>query len=165
MRYDLKKHNVYVAIFICLLIILVDRISKSIILKLDEGTSIPIINNIFHITFIYNTGAGFGTFQNAAFFLTLFSVVILVGAIYYFLKARSLNLRIMISVLIAGIIGNLIDRILYGKVIDFIDLRIWPIFNIADMAITLGILSIIAYLWVNDKKLNSRKNKLSKLSS
>ena len=160
MGYDFKKHNFYVAIFICLLIILFDRITKNFILKLDEGMSIPIINNVFHITFIYNTGAGFGTFQNAAFFLTAFSVVILFGAIYYFFRTKKIQSRVMISVLIAGIIGNLIDRILYGKVIDFIDFRIWPVFNIADIAITLGILSIIAFLWVNDKKLNSRKNNL-----
>ena len=164
MRYDLRKHNVYIAIFVCLFIILIDRVTKIFILKLDEGMSIPIIENVFHITFIYNTGAGFGTFQNAAFFLTIFSIVILIGAIYYFFKTKNRLLRIMISVLIAGIVGNLTDRLLYGKVIDFIDLRIWPIFNIADMAITLGILSIIAYLWVNDRKLVNRK-KLFKLSS
>src|SRR3989344_546730 len=164
MRYDLRKHNVYIAIFVCLFIILIDRVTKIFILKLDEGMSIPIIENFFHISFIYNTGAGFGTFQNSAFFLTIFSIVILIGAIYYFFKTKNRLLRIMISVLIAGIVGNLTDRLLYGKVIDFIDLRIWPIFNIADMAITLGILSIIAYLWVNDRKLVNRK-KLFKLSS
>jgi|SRR3989344_296123 len=159
MRYDLRKHNFYVAIFICLLILLLDRISKNMILKLNEGTSIPIIKNIFHITFIYNTGAGFGVFQNASIFLTIFSVVILIGAIYYFFKTKGMTLRIMISVLIAGIVGNLTDRMLYGKVIDFVDLRIWPVFNIADVAITLGILSIIVYLWINDKKTNSKGRK------
>ncbi len=156
MKSDLQKKNLSVPIFIFLLILFFDRFAKNFVLQIDEGATIPIIKNVFHITFIYNTGAGFGFFQDASLFLAIFSIIILAVAVYYFFKTKEACLKIMLSVLSAGIIGNLTDRILYGKVIDFIDLRIWPVFNIADTAITLGILSIIVYLWIKDKKTNNK---------
>ena len=151
MKTSLKKHNIYVSIFICFLVILVDRVSKNFVLGLEEGTSIPIIKNMIHITFIYNRGAGFGTFQNASIFLAIFAFLILICAIYYFFKSKGMTLRIILAILVAGIVGNFTDRIIYGKVVDFIDLRIWPVFNVADVAITLGILSLIVYIWIKDK--------------
>jgi len=148
-----RSKNYAVTIIAALFIIFVDRISKLwVVNNYKLGESQPIIENVFHITFIYNKGAGFGTFQNSLFFLTLFSAIVLMICLYYFMSTDNNNLNIMLAILMGGVTGNLIDRAIYGQVIDFIDFRIWPIFNVADIAITLSILSLIFYIWVTDAR-------------
>lgn len=117
--------------------------------NLQPGQSIPVITNIFHITYIKNTGAAFGILGNYTFLLIIASIVILV-LFFLFVKTYSFDnlwFKAASAFIIGGAAGNLIDRVRLGFVIDFLDFRIWPVFNIADMAIvTGGIILIIFYL-------------------
>jgi signal peptidase II len=140
----LWKHKLLL-LLITGIILLVDQISKFLSSKLD--TSIPIIENIFHITFVENLGAGFGTLQGQWWLLVIISLIAFGIAFYYFLRTKKYFLELVLAVLLGGILGNLIDRIVFGFVRDFIDFRIWPVFNIADIVITIGILLLIYYFW------------------
>jgi signal peptidase II len=121
-------------------ILSLDQLSKFLITKnllLDQ--SMPVIKGIFHLTLIHNRGAAFGILKNQTnlFILTaLFAIVLS----YFGLKDQKHKrlYRLSLNLMLAGALGNLIDRLFFGYVIDFLDFRIWPVFNIADSAITIG---------------------------
>lgn len=128
-------------IFIIILATLsLDQLSKFIITKnLFQNQSIPIIKGVFHITLVHNRGAAFGILKNQIplFIITSVFAIIL---IYFNIKKnkQSKFYSIALSLILAGALGNLIDRLFFGYVIDFLDFRIWPVFNVADSAITIG---------------------------
>lgn len=128
-------------IFIIVLATLsLDQLTKFLITKnLFQNQSIPIIKGIFHITLVHNRGAAFGILKNQIplFIITSLFAIIL---IYFNLKEnkQSKSYSIVLSLILAGALGNLIDRLFFGYVIDFLDFRIWPVFNVADSAITIG---------------------------
>ena len=109
------------------------------------GMSFPIIQDVFHITFVLNPGAAFGILANQQFFFIGIGIAILLAAVYYYpmLKKQDIWIRYGAALLLGGAVGNLIDRIRYGVVIDFFDFRIWPVFNVADIAIVVGVGCII----------------------
>ena len=118
-----------------------DRAAKIAACKyLSLGRSIPAIPGIFHITLVFNKGAAFGLFQGGeVLFVSAAAIVIVLGAAFLIIKRPSeAGIYLISGLFIGGAIGNLFDRIAYGAVIDFIDLRVWPVFNIADSAITVG---------------------------
>lgn len=103
--------------------------------------SLPVIENIFHITLVYNTGAAFGLFkgQPVLFFIGVSAAAIMY--IIYFMKEAdkaSAALTLGLVLILAGSVSNLIDRFRVGSVIDFLDFRVWPVFNLGDSAITIG---------------------------
>jgi len=127
-------------LIIILIILSLDQLTKFLVTKnLSLNQSIPVIKGIFHLSLIHNRGAVFGMLKNQVplFILTSIFAVIL---IYFTLKNNRQNnyYRISLSFILAGALGNLTDRILFGYVIDFLDFRIWPVFNVADSAITIG---------------------------
>lgn len=128
-------------IFIIVLATLsLDQLTKFLITKnLFQNQSIPIIKGVFHITLVHNRGAAFGILKNQIplFIITSLFAIIL---IYFNLKEnrQSKSYSIVLSLILAGALGNLIDRLFFGYVIDFLDFRIWPVFNVADSAITIG---------------------------
>lgn len=130
-------------------IVFFDRITKVFFSGLLQfGESLPVIRNVFHFTLVHNTGIAFGFFKNQGIVfivIPIIAIILLVFNIYYYRQANEILSRTYIvsfSLILGGAIGNLIDRIRYGYVIDFIDFRIWPVFNIADSAITIGALII-----------------------
>lgn len=141
-----KRKSSIVSILSIFLILLLDQVSKSAISsKLSPGQSIPVIKNVLHLTFVKNTGAAFGLFKNSTYFFIAVSViaVIMIGAIL--LKAirkdeffGSFLFNFSLILIMSGALGNLIDRVSLRYVIDFIDFRIWPVFNLADSSITIG---------------------------
>ena len=141
----MDKKNIFLIAFI---VIILDQLTKLLILsKLTVSQSIPLIKNFFHITFITNTGAGFGILKNQNSLFIFIAIVVLGIIFYYYDKIPGTKPMIVaFGFLLGGIIGNLVDRIFHGHVIDFIDFRIWPAFNIADSAITLSALYFIFYL-------------------
>ena len=146
-----KKYAVIISIGF--IIVFSDQLTKFLIKQnLQLNQSIPVIKNILHLTYITNTGSAFGLFKGFNWFFILFSLVVII-VIFYFINQIKNNekmMRISVSLVLGGTIGNLIDRIAYGAVIDFIDFRIWPVFNIADSAVTIGIIILIVLLWKND---------------
>ncbi len=124
-----------------------DQLSKMLIVdKMYLGQSIPVIMDVFHITFIYNPGAAFGIMPDKAFMLILVGLLVVVGILFYYYrqKSRLWVFTCSLAFIVGGTLGNLLDRIRIGKVIDFIDFRIWPVFNLADTAIVLGAVLLTA---------------------
>ena len=111
-----------------------------------QGQSIPIIENIFHITYIENPGAAFGILANQRMLFLIFTAVIVGVMIYLYcsLSNKKSLTAVSLGIVVSGAIGNFIDRFMQGTVTDFLDFRIWPIFNIADIAICVG-LALICY--------------------
>lgn len=142
---------------IIIILILLDQITKGMIssnMLLHE--SIPVINNIFHITYARNFGAAFSILQNQkSFFIIIGSITIaiLIFVVIRYEKRFDKVLMTSLSLITGGAIGNLIDRIRLGYVVDFLDFNVFPVFNIADSSIVCGtILMIIYMLWIEPKK-------------
>ncbi len=126
-------------ISLIIFILSLDRLTKFLVIKyLSVSESIPVINGVFHFTLVYNRGAAFGMLKNQ---IPLFIFVSLAAIVFIFINLKkddTLLKRISLNFILAGALGNLVDRIFLGHVVDFFDFRIWPIFNIADSAITIG---------------------------
>ncbi len=130
---------------ITLILVLCDQILKILVTNLIPfNDSVPFINNLLYITNIKNYGAAFGIMQNTRFLLIGFAVLALVLIYFTFIKGKKLNKLEIISysLLISGIIGNLIDRIIRGYVVDYVEFHLFnypfPIFNLADACIVIG---------------------------
>ena len=140
------------------LVIILDQITKILILKtLPLYHSITIIPGFFNITHIHNPGGAFGfmAHQNSSLrnFLFILLASIAVCLIFYFYKSTNRTHPFLASgfaLILGGAIGNLIDRIRFGKVVDFLDFYVhnyhWPAFNVADSAITVGVTIFIFHL-------------------
>jgi signal peptidase II len=133
---------------ISFLIIILDQLIKfAVIKKIPLNYSVKIISGIFHLTHIHNYGAAFGLFQNAGQLLMWFSIIVIGVILYIYDRLPKEKLvQILVALVLGGTFGNLIDRIRFGFVIDFLDFRIWPAFNLADAAITIGVIGLIIYL-------------------
>ncbi|MEL7563643.1 MAG: signal peptidase II [Dehalobacterium sp.] len=132
-------------IFISLTVFIIDQVSKFLVrTNMAEMESIPLISNVFHLTYVKNAGAAFSILEGRTpFFIavTLFVAAVSIY-IYYRVDAKKIWLRAGIALALGGAFGNLIDRLRFGKVIDFFDFRIWPVFNVADCAIVVGVVLI-----------------------
>ncbi|MFA5090152.1 MAG: signal peptidase II [Candidatus Omnitrophota bacterium] len=130
------------AFIIVSVILALDQFTKFLaVKKLALQQSFPVIKGVFHFTLVYNRGAAFGILKNHALFFILASLFA-IFLIYLNLRdakhSRSSVYFVSLSLILAGALGNLIDRICLGYVVDFLDFRIWPVFNLADSAITAG---------------------------
>ena len=119
------------------------------------GMSIPLIPSVFHLTYILNPGAAFGILENQRTFFVIVGLL-MIGAVVYLYPRIPANMRLLrlgTGLMMGGAVGNVIDRIQTGHVVDFFDFRIWPIFNIADIAIVVGVSCIIyTLLFIAEKK-------------
>lgn len=116
---------------------------------MELGESIPLIPHIFHLTYIMNPGAAFGILEyQHTFFL---GIVVILFAAYLIMRRRipkkPVYFPIGIGMVLGGALGNAIDRVRYQGVVDFFDFRVWPIFNVADIAICVGMALILWYFW------------------
>ena len=141
------------AILFFLSILVLDQLAKWYVrMNFVPGESVPVIPHILHFTYVLNPGAAFGMFAHARWFFILAgaALVLLSIAFYPRLKREAPMMRYGALALVAGALGNLIDRIATGLVVDFFDLRIWPVFNIADIAICAGVFCMmLAILFPN----------------
>jgi signal peptidase II len=141
-------------LWIALLMTAVDQGSKFIIqneMVLHE--SIPVIPGFFHITYIVNRGAAFGILENQQwFFLAIALFLFVVYGLFCKRLPSSLIVRIGVGLLLGGALGNALDRFFMGVVIDFFDFRIWPVFNVADMGIVVGVCLLLWYSWTHVSK-------------
>lgn len=129
--------------------ILLDQFSKWLVnTKLKEIGTYPIIEGVFHLHYLENRGAAFGIFQDQRLFFIAITIVITGGILWYLTRypQDSQLLTIALSLIAGGAIGNLIDRVLYGYVVDFFDFQFFPVFNIADSAIVIGQGLLIYYI-------------------
>jgi len=143
-------------LLLALAIVLIDQLSKFYIqAHMMPNMSIPVIQDVFHITYILNPGAAFGLFEHQTIVFVIIAILMIAAVIYFYpqIPRQYRLLRFGIGLLVGGAIGNVIDRIKTGYVVDFFDFRIWPIFNVADMGIVCGvgcIIFTILYLYKED---------------
>jgi len=123
------------------LVVIVDRLTKYLLFRnLSEGKSVRVVPGLFHITLVLNSGAAFGLFKGRSVFFMVSSVLVIALIFLYLWRGSCREILVMtaLGLILGGAVGNLIDRVLFGYVIDFLDFRIWPVFNIADASITIG---------------------------
>ena len=140
-------------LFITALIITADQISKSLVKStMTLYDVVPVIPGFFQLNYITNKGMAFGiNLPVGISFFSGISLIIICFLVWILWCERKNNLlmRISLALILGGAIGNLIDRILFGEVIDFFDFMVgdfhWYIFNIADSAVTVGIISMLFY--------------------
>lgn len=141
-------------LLIASVLFLLDFLTKMMIRSYFQvNDTIPLIQDIFHITYVQNTGAGFGLLTGYNILLIAIYIVAL-GVIAFSWKSLPEE-RVpagLIGLFIGGIAGNLLDRIIFSHVLDFIDFRFWPVFNIADSGITIGIFGFVLYELFTKKK-------------
>ena len=151
-----------IGLIIFAFIVVIDQISKIWVqsaVSLYQG--IPVLGNIFRITYVQNPGGAFSTqFGGSGFYIVVASAAALVVVVYIFLsRERGISLQLSLFAILAGAIGNLIDRVRLGEVIDWIDIGIgstrWPTFNIADAAIVIGLVVLI-FAGSSDARENSQ---------
>ena len=156
-----KKNGVF---FITLLLVVgLDQISKIYISSvMSLYASYPVIDGFFNITYVRNPGAAFGFLANATpMFRSLFLIVVSAAAIVMILwflaknKSAGTLLTFALSLILGGAVGNLLDRIRFGNVVDFLDFYIaswhWPAFNVADSAISVGAVLLIVEMFGRKK--------------
>lgn len=142
---------------ISIFIFCLDQLSKLCISHalLVGEPSLPVFKDVFHISLVHNTGVAFGLFKNHNTVLAVFSLAV----IFYIgrqcvlpKRKKSAARRIALGLILGGACGNLLDRVRLGYIVDFLDFRIWPVFNIADSALTIGILLLAFELFSSRKR-------------
>ena len=130
--------------------IALDQLTKNLVVnKMQIGESIPIIDGFLNLTSHRNSGAAWGMFQGQMVFFYIVTVVVVGLLLYIYRKEAKNNLLMQLSLtlLLAGAIGNFIDRVLFQEVVDFVDVLIFgydfPIFNVADSALTIGVILML----------------------
>lgn len=145
----------------------IDQWTKTLVIKsMVEGDTISVIVNFFHITYVKNHGVAFGMFQGEIKKISLVAIVAILGIIYFMIKQLKPNeiiSKYAYAFILSGAIGNMIDRIWHGFVIDFADFRgIWRyVFNMADVWINIGVLLLILEAIIIEKK-KKKKLKIKK---
>ena len=150
---------------ISLVVFCIDQLTKYIVISnMFLGQSIP-EHGIFRFTHIYNTGALFGLFPNQTFILIIASFLGIgfLLVFYHLYRFPGIFLRISLGLQLGGAFGNLVDRVRLGHVTDFIDVGPWPIFNLADSSIVVG-LGVIAYV-ILFKSEDTAGSKITKIDS
>lgn len=151
-------------IILSIILFIVDQISKILIVKLiDINHSVEVIKNFFYLTYTHNTGAAFSILTGQRIFLILIAVAILI-ILFNHIRKNKVKEKIEIlsfSLIIGGSLGNLLDRIVRGYVIDFVDIKIFgynfPVFNIADTFIVIGVFLLLIETLRKERKNDNRK--------
>lgn len=149
---------------LALIVIITDQISKWFIVKeMEQSESIVVIKNFFSITSHRNKGAAWGILENQMIFFYIITLVVVIGIIYYMQKYAKENalLAMSLGLLLGGALGNFIDRLFRNEVVDFLDFKIinynYPIFNIADSALFIGVVILIIYVIIDERKNKKEK--------
>ena len=159
-----RKNQALIFLVSTFAILAVDQYSKSLVHRqLSVGESIPVVKNILHITFVTNTGAAFGLLKDSALIFITISLIAVIWMSILILRAVKKGKFLYnhtfdsgLILIISGALGNLIDRLRFGYVIDFIDLRIWPVFNIADASISSGTFLLLLSFIFHKSRSSSR---------
>ena len=148
-------------LFVSAILVLADQVSKAIVVRtMSLYESVPVIENFFHFTYITNDGMAFGIdFPFGYFIFSLVSALLTIFLFWYLWSVRndSLVIRLGLAMIIAGAVGNLIDRLMLGEVIDFLDFMVgnfhWYVFNLADSYVTVGMVLILTDSIFLEKKI------------
>jgi signal peptidase II len=142
-------------------VVILDQITKQILWH--HGQNYDFIPGYFHITLVKNAGAAFGLFQGGRAFFIIASVVASIFLIYVAMRLprAQWQRRLYLGLIFGGAIGNLIDRVMFGEVIDFVRIGIaghyWPVFNVADMGVSIGAVLLLITLMRADRLENASR--------
>ena len=148
---------------IAAIVFALDQATKFLVVKyipLGESWSLsPVVARLFQFTFITNTGAAFGTFPQFGSLFLVVALVVIIGIIifHHHLPTENVWIRMSLGLQLGGAMGNLLDRILRQYVVDFVDIGFWPIFNIADLSIVIGVTVLAYFLWEEENQLDSSR--------
>lgn len=153
-----RLHPLLILYLTAVLVVVVDQLTKLWVLDLlgsQEGTYVPVVGDLLWLRMVHNRGAAFGLGQNASYLFALAAIAVAVGIVLY---SRKLSfspwiLRVALGLELGGAIGNLVDRLRLGYVVDFIDVRLWPyVFNVSDAAITIGVVLLLFTLLLEPRE-------------
>ena len=155
----MTKYRKYYIPFLIFIFFMIDQFTKEVVIRnLKVGYSIP-ESCFFRFTHVRNFGSAFSIINDANLFLMIVGIFAIIFISYFliFYTRESNLLQIAISLQLSGAFGNIVDRIRLGSVTDFIDVGPWPVFNIADSCISVGMFLLILHIiisWKNEKKVN-----------
>lgn len=168
-----RQIGLWVYYLVAAVVFAIDYISKKLIehnLELNE--QVKVIGNFFYITFIHNRGAAFGILQEQRWFFLVITVAVVTAIVIYLSRSHRNNRRLMLAALaliLGGALGNFLERAIYGQVVDFLQFNFgsytFPIFNLADSAIVVGVCLIILDSLLTPTQTQENKNEQQKESS
>ena len=131
---------------VALVVFALDRLTKSLVLaNVPFGTEVAAIDHLVGITNVHNSGAAFGFAPAGATFFLVAAVLVAIGlAIYVARNSGDLRADAVLGLIMGGTLGNVYERIVNGTVTDFINVHFWPVFNVADSAISIGVVALLA---------------------
>jgi signal peptidase II len=131
---------------VALLVFALDRVTKSLVMaQIPFGTEVPVLGRALGIANVHNSGAAFGILPAGSVFFLLASIVVAIGLVVYVARTPSnVWTDAVLGLIMGGTLGNGYDRIMFGTVTDFINFHFWPVFNVADAAISVGVVGLIA---------------------
>ncbi|MEF3309426.1 signal peptidase II [Paenibacillus sp. GYB004] len=137
--------------------VFLDQISKwKVVNGMENGQSIPLVEGVFHLTSHRNRGAAFGILQNQQWLFIVITAVVTIVILYFLPKAYRTQRRTgyALSMILGGALGNFFDRIFRGEVVDMLDFTLidFPIFNVADLFITIGALIMVVDILLDIRK-------------
>ena len=151
----MKKKNV----IIILLVLALDLVSKYLAQTyLANAAAVSIIPNFFELTYVINTGAAWSILEGQRTFFIVISSAVSIGLIYYLIKEKEPLMSLAVSLMLAGTVGNLYDRIFFGFVRDMLSFNFFgyqfPVFNIADSALVIGVILIIVDMVIKERRVS-----------
>lgn len=154
-----KKYGIYIgSLMIIVLLTGLDQWTKyDVVRGMDLGESIVLIPKLFELTYVQNTGAGFSIFLGyGKVFFAVLTLAAMAGILWFYFKSSDPGVQLSLSLIFAGALGNFIDRMARGYVVDFFHVYIFgwsfPIFNVADICITLGFVFLVIHMLVEEYK-------------
>jgi signal peptidase II len=134
-------------------VFVLDRITKSLVAaQVPYGTEVSVIGHLVGITNVRNSGAAFGVAPAGAAIFLVASVVVSIGLVVYVARNRDdLWTDAVLGLILGGTLGNGFDRIVFGTVTDFINVHFWPVFNVADSSISIGVVLLVAGYLIRPK--------------
>ena len=142
-------------VLVACVILLVDQLTKYLVVsKINSNYEIEVIGDLFYLTNVKNRGAAWGIMQNGRVFFIVVTIFVVCGILYFMKNIDKKYVKMVLAVVLGGTLGNFVDRIFRGYVVDFLDFYIggyhFPIFNIADVCITVGV-ALLVYCILLDK--------------
>ena len=131
---------------VAVVVFVLDRITKTLVAsQVAYGTEVPVLGHLVGITNVRNSGAAFGFAPAGASIFLIASVVVAIGLVVYVVRNPGTSWSDgVLGLILGGTVGNGYDRIVYGTVTDFVNVHFWPVFNVADSAISVGVVLLIA---------------------
>ena len=133
-------------VVVAAVVFVLDRVTKSLVTaQVPYGTEVSVFGHLLGIANVHNSGAAFGLVPAGAAFFLVASIVVAIGLVIYVVRRPS-NLwhDAVLGLILGGTLGNGYDRIMFGTVTDFINFHFWPVFNVADSAISIGVVALVA---------------------